>query len=50
MIISFRKYLTNTDVTIRTRCVRLIGEVLHQIPNTQLLGDEGKTSLKIPKG
>jgi hypothetical protein len=49
-MISFRNYLTNTDVTIRTRCVRLIGEVLHQIPNTQLSRNEGKKSFENTKG
>lgn len=37
----FRKYLTDTDVKVRSKCVSLIGEVIHQLPNSQLTEEEG---------
>ncbi|XP_063434209.1 MMS19 nucleotide excision repair protein homolog [Mytilus trossulus] len=37
---NLQKYLTSTDVSIRSRCVRLIAEVLHQLPNSHLNEDE----------
>ncbi|VDI02210.1 DNA repair/transcription protein MET18/MMS19 [Mytilus galloprovincialis] len=37
---NLQKYLTSTDVSIRSRCVRLIAEVLHQLPNSHLDEDE----------